>query len=59
METTWSKTDGFVEEGKHRHDLPYFVKACATLGLCNKNCIMTKDPLILGQNPVLKYSSFL
>ena len=36
-----------------------FVKVCATLGFHNKSYIMTGDPLILGQNPVLKYSFFL
>ena len=64
METTWSKPDRFVENGLAQRENTgilrlSLVKVCATLELRNKSYIMTEDPLILGQNPVLKYSFFL
>lgn len=55
--------DGFVKKGLARGKTrAYFVspsvKAYATLDL-HKSYIMTVDPLILGKDPVLKYSFFL
>ena len=56
--------DGFVEKrlarGKTQaYFVSPFVMVCATLGLHNKSYIVTGDIMILGQNPVLKYSFFL